>query len=161
MKPKFRRSRGRRSGVASLEFALVFPLYAIVVVAVLVGGIRIYQTQQFAAMAKFLARKAIVHGEAADKLGPWGPQTISGYFGDGTAVGNLMASKFNNGQPLDVYYRLNWPDGGNSGLRGDRVEVIISSSSLAGLGASTSTPTGGSSSGIFTVSTSVMMSIAH
>lgn len=159
MKPRFCRSRGRRSGVASLEFALVFPLYAIVVVAVLVGGIRIYQTQQYAAMAKFLARKAIVHGEAADKLGPWGPQTISGYFGDGTAVGNLMASKFNNGQPLDVYYQLNWPDGGNSGLRGDRVEVIISSSSLAGAAASTTT--GGSGSGIFTVSTSVMMSIAH
>lgn len=143
-----------------MEFALVFPIYAFAIMATVVGGVQIYQTQQYAAMAKFLARKAIVHGDAADKLGPWGPTTIYGSFGDGTEVGNMLADKFNSSQPANIYYRLIWPDGGNSGLRGDRVEVSIASTSFSG-GMSSSTAGSGQGLGTFNVSSTVVMTIAH
>lgn len=151
--------RSRRGAVA-LEFALVIPVYAFAIMSTVVGGVRIYHIQQYSAMAKYLARKAIVHGESADKLGPWGPATISGSFGDGSAVGNLMADKYNNSNPVSIYYRLTWPDGGNNGLRRDRVEVTISSSSSSD-GNTTSTSGTNQGLGAFNVSSTVIMTIAH
>ncbi|MCE2798447.1 MAG: pilus assembly protein [Planctomycetaceae bacterium] len=148
----------RRWGAVSLEFALVFPVYIITVISVFTLGIRIYQTQRYAAMAKFLARKAIVHGSAAEKLGPWGPTTLTGSFGDGSVVGDLMASKYNAGHPMSIYYRLTWPDGGNSGISGNRVEVTISSSSLPDGTLSAST---GGTSLTTNISSTVTMAIAH
>lgn len=154
-----RRSRSRR-GAIYLEFALVVPLYVLAIMSTVVGGVRIYQTQQYAAMAKFLGRKAIVHGDAADKLGPWGPTTIYGSFGDGSEVGDMLSVKYNKGQPTNIYYRLTWPDGGNNGLRGDRVEVTIASSSLSG-GMNTSTNGPEQGLGMFSISSTVVMTIAH
>jgi uncharacterized protein (UPF0333 family) len=154
-------ARNPRRGAVSLEFALVFPIYILAVISAFTIGIRIYQTERFAAMAKYLARKAIVRGAAAEKLGPWGPATITGSFGDGSVVGNLMASKYSNGNPMSIYYRLTWPDGGNDGMRKDRVEVTISSASLSG-GTTVSTSTQSGSSSILTnTSTTVTMTIAH
>jgi hypothetical protein len=152
--------RSRRAAV-SLEFGLVIPLFVTIVSAIFVGGIRVYQTQQYAAMAKFLARKAIVHGQFADKLGPWGPATISGSFGDGTPVGALMANKFNNNQPMAIYYQLSWPDGGNSGLKGNRVTVTIASWNLASSATSTPSTSTGSGGGLLGYTASVTMDIAH
>jgi len=154
-----RRHRSRR-GAIYLEFALVLPIYVLAIMSTVIGGVRIYHTQQYAAMAKFLGRKAIVHGDAADKLGPWGPTTIYGSFGDGSEVGNMLSVKYNNGQPANIYYRLTWPDGGNSGLRGDRVEVTIASSSLSG-GMNTSTNGTEPGSGVLSISSTVVMTIAH
>jgi len=154
-------NKRRRQGAVSLEFGLVIPLFVGIVSFIVVGGIRVYQTQQYAAMAKFLARKAIVRGQAADKLGPWGPNPVSGSFGDGTSVGNLMASKFNNNMPISIYYRLTWPDGGNSGLSGHRVTVTIASWDIASSATSTaSTPTS-SGGGLLGYTASVTMNIAH
>jgi hypothetical protein len=159
MRFKLAPQKSRRAAV-SLEFGLVIPLFVTIVSAIFVGGIRIYQTQQYAAMAKFLARKAIVHGQFADKIGPWGPETISGSFGDGTPVGSLMARKFNNDQPTAIYYQLSWPDGGNSGLRGDRVTVTIASWDLASSASTPSTSTGGGG-GLLGYTAGVTMAIAH
>ncbi|MFM8188047.1 MAG: TadE/TadG family type IV pilus assembly protein [Pirellula sp.] len=156
-------SAGERSrrGAVSLEFGLVVPLFVAIVSAIFVGGIRVYQTQQYAAMAKFLVRKAIVHGQNAEKLGPWGPTTITGAVGDGTPVGSLMAFKFNNNQPMAVYYRLTWPDGGNNGLLGHRVSVTVASWNLSGGATSTPSTSTGSGGGLLGYTSSVTMSIAH
>lgn len=152
---------GFRKGAVSLEFGLVIPLFVAIVSSVVVGGIRVYETQQYAAMTKFLARKAIVHGRSADKLGPWGPTTLYGSFGDGSTVGNLMASKYNNNLPRAIYYRLSWPDGGNSGLSGHRVTVTIASWDLASSATSTPSTSTGGGGGLLGYSASVTLSIAH
>ncbi len=154
-------SKRSRHGAITLEFGLIIPLFVTIVSAIFVGGIRVYQTQQYAAMAKFLARKAIVHGQNADKLGPWGPSTISGSFGDGTPVGALMASKFNNNQPIAIYYKLTWPDGGNNGLQGDRVTVTIASWDLSSSAISTPSTSTGSGGGLLGYTAGVTMNIAH
>jgi hypothetical protein len=155
------KSGRRRTGAISLEFALILPLYAMIITSTLVAGVKIYQTQQYSAMAKFLARKAIVRGESADKLGPWGPQTMYGSIGDGSVVGTLLADKYNNGKPLGVYFQLVWPDGGNSGLRNDRVEVTISSARFSESELVAGTIDTSPGLGAWIVSASVTMVIAH
>jgi hypothetical protein len=120
-----------RTGATTLEFALVIPLYLAIVSAVVIGGINIFRKHQFTSMAKYLARQAIVHGHLAHRLGSWGPEAIYGSLGDGSLIGTLLANKYSNGQPVDIYYRLRWPDEGNDGSRGDRVEVTIASFDLS------------------------------
>ena len=154
-----------RRGAVSLEFAVVLPIYALVIMSTITVGIRMFQIEQYAAMCKYLGRQAIVHGQDADRLGPWGPTSMAGSFGDGSAIGELMANKFNDGHPIDIYYRLNWPDGGNDGRGGDRVEVIIASAPIPASSdplASTSVGTGsGTSTGLFNVTTRALMRIVH
>ncbi len=141
----------RRQGAISFEFAMVMPLFILTITTTFLGGMWIYQTQQYAAIAKFLGRKAIVRGQMADKLGPWGPSTMSGFIGDGSEIGTLLANKYSNGQPMDIYYQLTYPDGGNNGLSGHRVEVLITSSNP-------STLTSGS---VFELSARVVLDMAH
>jgi hypothetical protein len=140
-----------RSGAVSLEFALVMPIFILSITTTFLGGMWIYQTQQYAAIAKFLGRKAIVRGQMADKLGPWGPSTMTGSIGDGSEIGTLLANKYSNGQPMDIYYQLTWPDGGNNGLSGHRVEVLITSSNPSTLNAGTT----------FELSARVVLDLAH
>lgn len=154
-----------KSGAVSIEFGIVLPLYAMVIMSTIAAGIRMLQIEQFTAMCKYLGRQAIVHGKEAERLGPWGPTSMSGSFGDGSAIGELMANKYNNGLPIAIYYRLNWPDSGNDGRNGHRVEVIVSSAPIPASAdplASTSVENGSSiNSGLFHVTTRVMMAIAH
>jgi len=154
-----------RRGAVSLEFAIVLPIYALVIMSTITIGIRMFQIEQYASMCKYLGRQAIVHGKDADRLGPWGPISMAGSFGDGSDIGELMANKFNDGDPIDIYYRLNWPDGGNDGRGGDRVEVIIASAPIPASSdplASSSAGTGsGNSSGLLSVTTRVLMRIVH
>ena len=154
-----------RRGAVSMEFAIVLPLYALVIMSTITVGIRMVQIEQYAAMCKYLGRQAIVHGQDAERLGPWGPNSMAGSFGDSSTIGKLMAAKYNNGLPIDIYYRLNWPDGGNDGRSGNRVEVIIASAPIPASSdplASTSVGSGsGISNGLFNVTTRVMMRIVH
>lgn len=141
---------GRR-GAISFEFAMVMPIFILTITTTFLGGMWIYQTQQYAAIAKFLGRKAIVRGKMADKLGPWGPSTMTGFIGDGSEIGTLLADKYSNGQPMDIFYQLTWPDGGNSGLSGHRVEVLITSSN----------PSASTAGTIFELSARVVLDLAH
>jgi hypothetical protein len=127
---KQHRKKRMRRGVVTMEFALVIPMYIVIVSVAVVGGIRIFQRQQVTEMAKYLARQAIVHGSAAEDVGAWGPQTIVGSFGDGSPIGTLMAEKYSQGDSAALHFRLVWPDGGNDASRGDRVEVTVSTSEL-------------------------------
>ena len=160
-----RTKRYARRGAVSIEFGIVLPIYALVIMSTIAAGVRMLQIEQYAAMCKYLGRQAIVHGQDADRLGPWGPASMAGSFGDGSAIGEVMAKKYNNGLPMNVYYRLNWPDGGNDGRSGHRVEVIIASNPIPASSnplASTSVGSGTSgNSGLFNVTTRVMMTIAH
>ena len=154
-----------RSGAISMEFGIVLPIYALVIMSTIAAGVRMLQIEQYAAMCKYLGRQAIVHGQDAERLGPWGPTSMAGSFGDGSAIGEVMAKKYNNGLPMDIYYRLNWPDGGNDGRSGHRVEVIVSSAPIPASTdplASTSVGSGTSgNSGLFIVTTRVMLTVAH
>ena len=154
-----------RRGAISMEFGIVLPLYAMVIMSTIAAGVRMLQIEQYAAMCKYLGRQAIVHGQDAERLGPWGPTSMAGSFGDGSAIGEIMANKYNNGRPIAIYYRLNWPDGGNNSRSGHRVEVIVSSAPIPASSdplASTSVGSGTSgNSGLFIVTTRVMLTVAH
>lgn len=154
------RSRSRR-GATILEFALVFPIYLAVISSTVLVGIRIFQNHQFTTMAKFLARKAIVHGASAEKLGTWGPDPLHGSLGDGTTIGTMLAAKFTDGQPANIFYRLTWPDNGNDASRGDRVMVTIASFDLSSdLAFDTEAPNL-NESGLYRSSASVTLTIMH
>lgn len=160
-----RTKRYARRGAISMEFGIVLPVYALVIMSTIAAGVRMLQIEQYAAMCKYLGRQAIVHGQDAERLGPWGPTSMAGSFGDGSAIGEIMANKYNNGRPIAIYYRLNWPDGGNDGRSGHRVEVIVSSAPIPASSdpsASTSVGSGTSdNSGLFIVTTRVMLTVAH
>lgn len=161
--PQRKRSRPNpnqrcRKGAAMLEFALALQIYMVMIFALIFGGIRIFQNEHYTTMAKFLARRAIVRGKDSDKLSPWGPSLTQGYLGDGSEIGNLMALKFNGGDPTSIFYRLEWPDNGNDASRGDRVRVSISSIPLS---TSTVPVTSPEESGSWTISASVTYKIVH
>jgi hypothetical protein len=120
-----------RTGATTFEFAIVVPIYLAIISTVALGGISIFKRHQLTMMAKYLARQAIVHGQLADRKGSWGPGTIQGSLGDGSLIGTLLSNKFSNGQAMDIYYRMRWPDGGNAASRGDRVEVTVASFDLS------------------------------
>ena len=161
----YRTKRYTPRGAVSMEFGIVLPIYALVIMSTIAAGVRMLQIEQYAAMCKYLGRQAIVHGQDAERLGTWGPASMAGSFGDGSAIGELMANKYSNGLPMAIYYRLNWPDGGNDGRSGHRVEVIIASAPIPASSdplASTSVGSGTSgNSGLFNVTTRVMMTVAH
>jgi hypothetical protein len=153
--------RHARRGAMTLEFALVIPLYITIMTTTILCGIRIFQNHQLTAMAKFLARKAIVHGDSAEQLGTWGPQPVFGSIGDGSPIGNMMANKYTNGTPTNIYFRLSWPDNGNDGSRGDRVQVRVATYDLSGDLDFQNQDLQDSQPNIFSTSASVILTIMH
>ena len=150
-----------RRGAATLEFAMVLPIYMTLISAAVLGGIRIFQNHQLTAMAKYLGRKAIVHGDSAEQLGAWGPQPVFGSLGDGSTIGVMLADKFTDGRSANIFYRLSWPDEGNDPTRGDRVQVKIATYDLSSeLDSQTQDPQSNQPS-FFHTSASVTLTIMH
>jgi hypothetical protein len=150
-----------RRGAMTLEFALVIPLYITIISTTVLGGIRIFQNHRLTAMAKYLARKAIVHGDSAEQLGTWGPLPVFGSIGDGSPIGNMMANKYTDGNPTNIYYRLSWPDNGNDGSRGDRVWVRIATYDLSGNLDFQTEDLQDNQQNMFSTSASVILTIMH
>lgn len=152
--------RSRRAAT-TLEFALVIPIYLAVITTIVLGGIRIFQNHQLTAMARYLGRKAVVHGDSAEQLGTWGPEPVFGFIGDGSPIGNMMANRYTNGNPTNIYYRLSWPDNGNDGSRGDRVQVKIATYDLSSDSDFQTQDPQDNQSNMFSNSASVILTIMH
>src|SRR5438552_3651889 len=71
------RSRRRRRGASALEAALTLSILITLVLGMLDLGLWVARQQMLAHAARQIARQAVVHGSLADKLGKWGPTTIT------------------------------------------------------------------------------------
>src|SRR5256885_2705024 len=79
-------AKGRRSrGQALMEFALVFPMFMFLLMAVIVFGLFVFYNQQLENAAREAARYAAVHSSSAQcptvsRLDPGGPNKANSYF---------------------------------------------------------------------------------
>ena len=74
-----------RRGQALVEFALVFPLFLLVLVSVITLGLYVFYNQQLANAAREAARYAAVHSSTAQcptvsRINPIGPNQAQSYF---------------------------------------------------------------------------------
>lgn len=69
--------RRLRHGATAVELALVLLLFLTLVLGMLDLGIAVFRNHLLAEAARQGARQVIVHGKLADKLGSWGPGTLT------------------------------------------------------------------------------------
>jgi hypothetical protein len=116
----------RRRAAATLEIIVCLLLFLTLVFGMLDLGMGVFRQHQATSAARFLARKASVHGAMADEMGKWGPGTLIGNAGDGSVVGNILATRMAGGGDLAlVSYRVEWIDGSNDMLLDSRVRVVV------------------------------------
>ncbi len=129
------RAKRRRRGATMTETVITLLVFFTLIFGMLDLGIAVFQRQLLSQAARQIGRTTIVHGELADQLGPWGPDTISG-----TAAENADADPADPGQqiaeicrstlvgidPNEVTYEVTWIDGGNDPMVGHRVNVSVS-----------------------------------
>jgi len=149
------RRHGRERGATLVEFSLTLSLFLMIVMGVLDIGLAVFRYHQLTDAARYLSRKAAVHGsQASSTMGVWGPATLQGSNGPSTPVGLLLSQRMVGVSAGVVQYVMFWPDGGNVAYHDDRVGVGLQMSytplltSLIGVGP-------------FTMSTSSIVPIAH
>jgi Flp pilus assembly protein TadG len=148
------RRRSRDRGATLVEFSLTLSLFLTIVMGVLDIGLAVFRYHQLTDAARYLSRKAAVHGSQASTLGVWGASTLQGSNGPSTPVGLLLSQRMVGVPTGTVQYTMFWPDGGNVAYHNDRVGVGLQMSytplltSLVGIGP-------------FTMSTSSIVPIAH
>jgi hypothetical protein len=79
------RLKRRTRGQALLEFALVFPIFMLLLMTVIVFGLFVFYNQQLESVAREAARYAAVHSTSAQcptvsRLDPIGPNMANSYF---------------------------------------------------------------------------------
>jgi hypothetical protein len=75
----------RRRGQALMEFALVFPIFMLLLLSIIVFGLFVFYNQQLENVAREAARYAAVHSTSAQcptvsRLDPTGPNQANSYF---------------------------------------------------------------------------------
>lgn len=123
--PRRSTRRSDRRGASAIESAFALPVFLLIVLGALDLGLAVFRQHQVTATAHFIARKAIVHGSRASKLGVWGPATRIGNAADGSEIGNLIASFMPGPQASQISYEVAWPDGGNEPRDNHRLRVRI------------------------------------
>jgi hypothetical protein len=97
-------------------------------------GFWVFRHHLLSQAARQIARQAIVHGSLADRLGRWGPGTISetmapGLGGDPPTAGDTIRETVGPTlvglDPNEVTFTLEWIDGGNDPQAGHRVRVTV------------------------------------
>ena len=133
---------------------MTLTLFLTIVLGVLDIGLAVFRYHQLTDAARFLSRKAAVHGSQATTLGAWGPSTLQGSNGPSSTVGTLLSQRMVGVPTGVVQYTMFWPDGGNVAYHNDRVGVGLQMeytpilTSLIGLGP-------------FTMSTTSVVPMAH
>lgn len=116
----------QRRGAGTIETVICLLLFLSLVFGLLDLGMGVFRQHQATSAARFLARKASVHGAMATSLGKWGPGTLTGNAADGSEVGSLLATRMAGGGDLElVTYRVEWVDGGTDMRDDQRVRVVI------------------------------------
>jgi hypothetical protein len=128
--------RTRRSGAITLETALVLVALIFLILGMMDLGFAVLRYHMFSNAARHVARQAIVHGELAEELGAWGPETLEGTAGSDAGpdaqdpwsqICRATRSMLVGINPNDVQVRVAWIDGGNDPEIGHRVQVTLTS----------------------------------
>ena len=121
--------RADRTGAATLEAAIVIPVFLLLVLGTIDLGVGVFRHNTLSQAARQGARQAIVHGKLAPagwNGGPWGPTTIDvPSTATGMPVVDSVKPTLVGCPPADTRVRVEWPDGGNA--VGDRVRVTVTS----------------------------------
>jgi len=118
--------RRLRRGATAIELALVLMLFLTLVLGMLDLGIAVFRYHIVAEAARQGARRAIVHGKLADKLGVWGPESFSVTGEDGHALVTGIQPLLEGLDLSQVTVTAEWPDGGNDPQADNRVRVTVS-----------------------------------
>lgn len=109
------RSRPSRRGTTALEMALVLIVLMPLVLGMLDFGLAVFRYHVVAETARQIARRAIVHGTMADRLGTWGPENHVGTGADSylvTGVGEEPVKELLKVlEPSKVTIEAEWIDG--------------------------------------------------
>ena len=101
--------------------AIVMVIFLTLVLGMLDMGVAVFRYHVLAEVARVGARHAIVHGEMADKLGPWGPTSYKGPLGGAHPIPQTLQSSLGTMDLSAVTLDAEWLDGNN--LLEDRVRV--------------------------------------
>ena len=121
---KCRRKRPRsRRGASAVEMALVLGVFLTLVLGMFDMGLAVFRYHVVAQTARLGARKAIVHGSMADRLGSWGPGAFSGTAADSHPIANQVRASLFGIDPSQTEVRADWLDGTNEFEARVRVSV--------------------------------------
>jgi Flp pilus assembly protein TadG len=119
------RRSAKRRGVTAVETAMVFSTVFLVLFAVFGMGLTTFQYNTLSAVARQVARVAIVHGSTATpQESAWGPASYSGTADDGSEIAAAAAPLLATIPPGSVSINVTWLDGGNA--VNNRVQVVVS-----------------------------------
>lgn len=114
-----RRRATNRRGATVLELSIILWVFLMVTSGILDLGIGVFRYHILAQAARQAARRAIVHGSNAAKLGPWGWTTIDVAASDnGTPIvdgtGDGIQSLLVGCDLANTRIKLEWLDGSNA-----------------------------------------------
>lgn len=121
-----RMRRPDRRGATAVELAIVVMVFLTLVLGMLDLGLGVYRHNLLAQAARQGARQAIVHGDMADRLGPWGPASYSGTAADGSPIALAIQPLLAGIDPAEVSIQADWLDGGNEFTEEHRVRITVS-----------------------------------
>jgi TadE-like protein len=118
------RPAGRR-GVTTVEAALVFLTFLILVLGMLDLGLAVFRNHLVCEAARQGARQAIVHGSLVPSaMGVWGPDPVGPVPAtDPQALAQAVQPFLADFDPGTVTVQARWLDGGNA--PGQRVQVTV------------------------------------
>jgi hypothetical protein len=113
-----------RHGTTTVESAIVLSTLLLLLFAMFDLGLAAFRYNTLAAVARRVAREAIVRGDAAppDRTA-WGPNAFAGTAADTSEIASIAAPLLVTMPGSDVAIQVSWPDGDNA--EGDRVLVQL------------------------------------
>jgi Flp pilus assembly protein TadG len=130
-RPAHRLARGPyrrrcRRGATIVEMAIVLMVFLTLVLGMLDLGLGVFHYHVLGQAARQGARQAIVHGNLADRLGPWGPQGFTVTAEDASPLVAAIRPVLAGFDLSQVTIQAEWPDGGNDPSSDQRVRVTVS-----------------------------------
>lgn len=96
-----------------IEAGLIITSLFLLTIGLLDFSIGVYRYHILSEAARQLARNAIVHGQFADRLGPWGPSAYSNTANSSNAIANVVRPYLVGIDPAAVSISVAWPEGSN------------------------------------------------
>jgi len=106
-----RRRANNRTAVTTLETAFLLPILLLVLLTMLDLGLASVRHSALTSAARVLVREASFRSaDAPAPLTAWGPATMAGNAGDGSAASLFVRNRLPTMTAADVDYQLQWID---------------------------------------------------
>lgn len=103
-----------RRGATTIELAIVLMVFLTLVFGMLDLGIAVFRYHVLAEAARQGTRAAIVHGSLAERLGVWGPASITEADVSHPIIAEVIQPLLQGFDQNQVTILVEWPDGGNN-----------------------------------------------